>query len=127
MRTIAPSIWQYFGLVTNGDLGPYTFYRSKRGRLVVFLKTWPADPATYHQQINRNRWRHAATRWRGLGADTRKLWKILATAANLSISGYNLYMHYITGHGTETVKTCQRLTNIDVITPTGPPLPYLTP
>lgn len=126
MKTIPPSIFQYLGVLTNGDLGPYTFYTSSRKRLVIFLKTWPKDPATYHQKLNRDKWRHAATRWRGLSTQTRDDWARLARKANLTISGYNLYLHYITGKGTGTVRTCQRIANIDVITPTGPPLPYLT-
>lgn len=113
------------GVLTNGDFGPYTFYTSKRKNLVIFLKTWPKDPATYHQKLNRDRWRHAAVRWRGLDNSTRAKWKLLARRANLTISGYNLFLHYVTGKGTAAVETCQRVTGIDVITPTGPPLPYL--
>ena len=124
MKTIPPSIFQFLGTNTNGDLGPYTFYTSARKRLVVFPKTWPKDPATYHQTLYRNRWRHAAARWRALDANTKLLWKTLAQKANLTISGYNLFIHYILGKGTQTVLTCQRITAIDVITPTGPPLPY---
>lgn len=126
MKTAPPSIWQFLGVLTNGDLGPYTFYTNKRGHLVVFLKTWPKDPASYNQKLNRDKWRHAALRWQSLDQSVRDLWRDLGYRAHLTISGYNLYMHYITGKGTATVETCQRLTNIDVITPTGPPIPYLT-
>lgn len=126
MRTIPPSIWQFVGLLTNGDLGPYTFYTSRRGRLVIFTKTWPKDPASYAQKLNRDRWRHAALRWRSLPPSTRDLWRRLSKKANLTISGYNLYMHYILGKGTGTVLTCQALTGINVINATGEPLPHLT-
>ncbi len=125
MKNLEPTIWQLIGVVTNGDFGPYTFYTSRRGKLVMFLKTWPHDPATYHQKLNRDKWRHAATRWRGLDQSTRDDWSELAKRANLTISGFNLYMHYITGKGTQTVETCQRQTGLDVLTRTGPPLPYL--
>ncbi len=126
MKTIPPNIFQFLGVNTNGDLGPYTIYTSHRKRLVVFLKTWPKDPATYNQTLNRNRWRHAALRWRSLDQATRDDWRDLARRANLTISGYNLFVHYILGHGTPTVETCQRLTGINVIDATGPPIPYLT-
>ena len=125
MKTIPPSIWQFLGVLTNGDVGPYTVYTSSRGRLVFFLKTWPKDPATYHQKLNRDKWRHAALRWNALPQSIRDRWKLLGRKANLTISGYNLFLHYITGKGTATVETCQRITGLDVITPTGPPLPYL--
>ena len=125
MKTLKPSIFQYLGVNTNGDAGPYTFYTSHRKRLVVFLKTWPKDPATYHQKLNRDKWRHAATRWRSLTDAQRNDWKRLAKRANLTISGYNLFLHYILGKGTETVRTCERITGIHVLAATGPPLPDL--
>jgi len=125
MKNMAPHIFQFLGYVTNGDAGPYTFYTNKQGKLVFFPKTWPKDPATYHQKLNRDKWRHAAVRWRALEQCTRADWASLAKRCHLTISGYNLFIFYITGKGTRVVETCQRISNIDVITPTGPPLPYL--
>lgn len=125
MKNLSPHIFQFLGYLTNGDAGPYTFYRNKRGQLVFFPKTWPKDPATYHQKLNRDKWRHAAVRWRALGHDVRRDWKLLASRCHLTISGYNLFIFYITGNGTRVVETCQRLAKIDVISRTGPPLPYL--
>lgn len=118
-------ILQFLGILTNGDLGPYTFYRDRRGHLVFFPKTWPKDPATYNQKLNRDRFRHAAVRWRGLAPQTRTDWNTLSMRANLTITGYNLFIAYMTGKAAGTVRTCQRLTSIDVLTLTGPPLPPL--
>lgn len=125
MKAIPPSIFQFMGYLTNGDLGPYTFYTSHRKRLVVFPKTWPKDPATYHQKLCRDKWRHIAARWQGLDQSTRDLWKEIGRRAHLTISGYNLFVFYMAGKGTGVVETCQRLTGLDVITPTGEPIPYL--
>jgi len=125
MKTIPPSIFQFLGVNTNGDLGPYTFYTSHRKRLVFFPKTWPKDPATFHQTLYRNRWRHAAQRWRDLTPDTRTLWETMSKRAHCTVTGYNLYVFYILGKGEEIIETLERLTGIDVRTPTGPPLPYL--
>ncbi|MBA7689383.1 hypothetical protein ES703_97889 [subsurface metagenome] len=125
MKAIPPSIFQFLGVLTNGDLGPYTFYTSHRKRLVVFLKTWPHDPATYHQHLNRNRWRHAAVRWQAIAESTKTAWNDLAKRGNCTVSGYNLFIHYILGKGTANIETLQRNTGIDVITPTGPPIPFL--
>lgn len=125
MKVVPPSIWQFIGVLTNGDLGPYTFYTSHRKRLVVFPKTWPKDPATYHQGLNRDRWRHAALIWNNLSRSTRSAWNELATRGNCNVSGYNLYMHYIVGKGTKAIQTLQTNTGVDVITLTGPPIPYM--
>lgn len=125
MRTIPPSIWQFIGVLTNGDLGPYTFYTSHRKRLVVFPKTWPKDPATYNQTLNRDRWRHAAIRWKALSESTKSAWNDLSRKGNCTVTGYNLFLHYIVGKGSGTIETLQRNTGIDVTTPTGAPIPFL--
>lgn len=123
MKNLPPTIFQYLGTVTNGDMGPYTFYTSKRGQLVFFLKTWPKDPASYNQALNRNRWKQAGFRWRNLPAATRQLWEILAKRANCTVTGYNLYMFYILDKNRSIIQTLERNTGIDVETPTGEPLP----
>jgi len=124
MKQINAAIWRLLGTRINGDVGPYTFYWNKRSRLVMFLKTWPKDPATWWQTHNRNRWRHAGERWRSLDQQTRDDWLELGRRANLTISGYNLFIFYITGHDVDAIKTVQRIAKMDVITATGPPLPW---
>ena len=126
MKTLAPHLHQFLGLLTNGDLGPYTMYTSQRNRLVVFQKTWPKDPATYNQTLHRNRWRHAAVRWRGLEQSLRDDWERLSKAGHCTVTGYNLFIYYITGKGTAAVRTIERQTKILVIDRTGPPVPYRT-
>lgn len=125
VKTIPPSIFQFLGVNTTGDVGPFTMYTSHRKRLVVFLKTWPKDPATYHQGLNRDRWRQAAFRWSTLSTSTKDDWAKLSRRANCTVTGYNLFMFYILDKGQAAIETLQRNTGIDVITPTGPPLPYL--
>jgi len=48
----------------------------------------------------------------------------MARRANLTITGYNLYIVYILGKGTKTVETIQRQTRLNVIDETGPPIPF---
>lgn len=127
MRAIPPTLFQYLGFLTNGDLGPYTFFTSHRKRLVVFPKTWPKDPPTYHQTLYRQRWRHAALRWQRLPQSTRDLWRTMSLRANLNVTHYNVFLFYILGNHTQHIVTLQNLTGVDVITPTGDPLPYLVP
>lgn len=125
VKTIPPSIFQFLGINTNGDVGPYTMYTSHRKRLVVFLKTWPKQPATYAQTLYRNRWRHAAFRWNSLSTSTQDDWNKLSYLGHCTVTGYNLFMFYILGNGDDVIKTLQHQTGVDVITPTGPSLPYL--
>jgi len=127
MKTLKPHIFQFLGVLTNGDLGPYTMYTSKRKRLVIFPKTWPKDPATYNQCLNRNRWRHAALRWRSLPQDLRDDWMLLGKKAYATVTGYNLFTYYMTGKNPKTIETLEHQTGINVITRTGPPLPHHPP
>jgi len=124
MRTKGASIFQFLGLDTNGDLGDFTFFTDQRNEPVYFLKTWPKDPATYHQTIKRQRFSHIGNRWRSLDDATRSLWETLSHRANLQITGYNLFVVYMLGTGTRYVQTLQSKTGLDVITPTGAPLPF---
>lgn len=124
MKTLRPFIYQFLGVIANGDIGPYTLYTSQRHRFVIFLKTWPKDPATYHQNLHRNRWRHAGERWRNLDNAARQLWRDLARRANCTVTGYNLFIFYIIGKDEAVIATLERQTGIDVRTPTGPPIPY---
>lgn len=126
MKNLGPAIYQFLGVLTNGDLGPYTIYTDQRKEQVIFLKTWPKDPATYHQKIRRNRWSQIAFRWRVLDEDTKTLWKELTRKANLTITYYNLFYYYMLDKDIKVIETLQRNTGIDVITPTGPPLPPLS-
>jgi hypothetical protein len=47
--------------------------------------------------------------------DTRTLWQTLAYAARLRITGYNLFVHYITRRNRPPILTLQRNTGIIVL------------
>lgn len=95
-----------------GDLGPFTFYTSKRKGLVWFLKAPPKKPPTASQVHQRNKYRIAAECWNALTQQQRRNWTRAAHDANLSITGYNFFIFYIT-KGTESyVQTIERQTGI---------------
>ncbi len=124
MRQIPPLLFSLLASRVNGDLGPYTFYTSTRKKLVIFPKTWPKDPATYHQNLYRLRWRHAAARWQSLSQTLRDKWETMAKKAHLTITGYNLFIYYILDKNIKTVETVQRQSGMNVIDETGPPIPF---
>ena len=53
------SILRYLGFNTQGDLGPWTFYTSKRKGLVFFAKAPPLEPPSLMQNHKRNKFRLA--------------------------------------------------------------------
>lgn len=94
MRQRPPALYQLLGLNPSGDIGPYTIYRSKRGKTVIFLRAPPKTPPSAWQIQQRARWTVIAHAWRYLPATVREAWLRAAPAAGLRVGGYNLYVWY---------------------------------
>jgi hypothetical protein len=82
---------KFIALELNGDIGGVTTYTNRRHKIIAFPQAPPRVPPTPNQIIQRARLTAIAAAWRVLGAPQRALWRVAATRANLSISGYNLY------------------------------------
>lgn len=109
------SILKYLGFNTQGDLGPWTFYTSKRKGLVFFTKSPPLEPPTLLQIHQRNKFRLAGYVWRTLPPDVQATWQAAAIAAALRITGYNLFVHWITKQDHEVIHTIERQSGINLI------------
>lgn len=90
--TLKPALLSLLGTVIHGDLGPYTFYTSKRRGKVFYLKAPPAKPPSRLQHLQRNKIRDAAASWRRLTPQSRALWNLAAKRAHLRIGGYQLWV-----------------------------------
>lgn len=102
MKTIGGSIWQYLGFRPTGDLGPLTFYTTRRGETVFFPKAPPLNPPSYLQTVQRNRFRTAAKTWKALPELERQNWEAVTRKAKLTINGYNLFVWYLLRDGEKT-------------------------
>ena len=107
-------LFRFLGFNTQGDLGPYTFYTSKRHGLVWFPKSPPLKPPSYLQTVQRNRFRLAAELWRSLTEEERSNWMLAATRAHLWIHGYNLFVIGATKPGPTSFPTIERQSGIDL-------------
>lgn len=112
---VSAAILKFLGFNTQGDLGPWTFYTSKRNGLVWFTKAPPLEPPSLLQTHQRNKFRLAGYIWRALTPEARETWLRAARQANLRISGYNLFVYWITTQDDDAIKTVQRQTDIDLI------------
>lgn len=108
-------ILRYLGFNTQGDLGPWTFYTSKRKGLVFFQKSPPLEPPSRKQIHQRNKFRLAGMIWRSLAAEQRAAWMKAAADANLQITGYNLFTYYVTRNDAAAIETVERLAHADLI------------
>jgi hypothetical protein len=87
------------GFNCTGDLGPYTFYRSRRGKRVFFPRAPALNPPSTIQKIMRQRFRNVATIWRALTTPQRADWEAASITCRLRCTGYNLFLHYrLTGN-----------------------------
>lgn len=106
---------RFLGLNTQGDLGPWTFYTSKRRGLVFFQKAPPLEPPSPKQIHQRNKFRLAGMVWRSLRPEQREAWGTAAKRARLQITGYNLFVYYLTRNDAPVVRTVERLAGVDLI------------
>lgn len=98
MKTGTNKLLTLIGLKIQGDLGPITCYTSKRNRVVWYLKAPPKDPPSWQQVDQRNLFQMIGWAWQALGAINQTVWNAAAAAANLRISGFNLFSYlYVTG------------------------------
>jgi len=115
------SILGVLGWRTQGDIGPWTFYTSRRNHLVYFVKAPPLEPPSPMQTRQRNRFRNAGYAWQSLPPAARARWLLAAKRARLAVGGYNLFTHYFTKHDDATIQTVERLTGLRLIPLDEPP------
>lgn len=115
MKPGAPTIYCMLGFRPTGDLGPYTFYTSKRNKIVIFPKAPPLNPPTYHQIVQRNRFRLAAKAWQTLPDNEQQNWEAVSKTAKLTINGYNLFVWYFLKDGEQTIQAFSDRYNIPLL------------
>lgn len=108
-------MFRFLGWNTQGDLGPYTFYTSKRKGLIFYAKAPPTSPPSPLQLLQRDRWRNAAEAWTAAAAATREVWNLASARARLRIGGCNLWMfHRLTGDDA-AIRTIERQTGLTLL------------
>jgi len=110
-------LFSYFGFVVWGDFGPITMYRSTRGKIVWFAKTWPDKPASPLQQQQRDRLTAAAAQWTALADAQRAQWELATHRGSLCMTGYNLFMHWKLTQDASAIRTLERQTRTTLLPP----------
>jgi len=114
----------FFGMVLWGDIGDITMYRSHRGKLVIFKKTWPDTPATPPQIAARDGMNCCGRSWRGLAPHQKALWKQLTKKLSLPFSGYNLWVSWRWKQNRSKLRTLQQQAGIQLLTDATTPTVY---
>lgn len=114
------------GFVSSGDLGGITCYRSKRGRIVQFAKTWPKAPPTLAQLTGRTRMYRAAEQWRHFTPYQKQQWRNAAARASLCMTGYDLWVRWYFRQELSVILIIEDQTGINLLdnfTRTDPAIP----
>lgn len=114
MKPIPPSLLDFLGFNSQGDLGPWTFYTAKDKGLVWYVKSPPLQPPSYLQTVQRNKWKLAARLWRNYTPAQRQAWLLAAIRARLWIHGYNLFLYVATKPDRSILNVIQRDTGINL-------------
>lgn len=107
-------LFNFLGLSTQGDVGGWTFYTSRRRRLVFFPKSPPTSPPTPAQRARREPFRIAGLIWQTFDEHRRRTWHDAADRAHLAIHGYNLFTYYIITRDQSTIETVERQSGIEL-------------
>lgn len=105
------------GLIVSGDVDGLTIYTDRYGRKVAYPKAPPKEPPTEFQTYYRNRFKTAQANYMALTASQKKDYEDLVKAANLCMTGQNLWIHVATKGTFGTLDTLMQQTGITVIPP----------
>lgn len=114
-----PLIPAMLGFIVQGDLAGWTFYTSRRHKIVFYPQAPPLNPPSYDQQHYRNSMRAAAQAWNALSIASKRAWTTVAKHASLTITGYNLFCYWSMRRDTSAIRTLERQTHIDLLNEAG--------
>jgi hypothetical protein len=106
--------WMLLGFRPTGDVGQFTMYTNRKGKLVCFLKTRPAKPFTSRQKANMRQFTAIATVWRSMAPWQRQQWRLASQRAGLSVTPYNLFVYSNMQPDSTPLLTIQRQSGIDL-------------
>jgi len=105
----------FLGWNVTGDMGPWTFYTDAQRNIVWFARVPALNPASATQATMRLRWTLAAAAWRMQTPATRNNWELASKRAHLRITGYDLWVHWITVQDRPTILTVGRQAGITLL------------
>lgn len=109
------SLLKFLGLNTQGDLGPWTFYTSKRHGLVWFVKAPPLEPPSFLQTHQRNQFRLVGLLWSYLDRQQKANWELASKQAHLRINGYNLFTYWALSSDDAAINSVAAQTQIPLL------------
>jgi len=117
MKQGTTRLFHLMGMVAWGDIGPFTMYKNKNGKVVVFLKTIPGKPASELQTHYRNRFAAGCILWQMLSPSERDDWNLATSRLSIPLTGHNLFLSFILRPDDQALATINRQSGIDLANP----------
>lgn len=115
MKLRQPTLLQFLGFRATGDLGPFTFYTTKKGNTVFFPKAPPTTPPSYQQIQQRSKFRTISQFWQHHSAQKKAAWELATIKLRLRLTGFDLFTWYHTVGDRQTIATIERLANLTLL------------
>lgn len=109
------NLFHLFGLVAWGDIAELTMYKSKRGKVVVFQKSYPEHLPHEGQLHQQAKFTAASQAWRSAPLDVRAGWEAVTKRLSLPMTGYNLWMAWHLDPDPPAFATLRQQTGINLV------------
>lgn len=84
--------WAQINVGIAGDVGPFTAWTTKHGKVVFIRRAPPDKPPSQAQVKMRLRFRLAFMNWKSLPVEEKEKWKKIVSDNKLCLSAHNLYI-----------------------------------
>jgi len=124
MKTIVPldrAMFTFLGLEISGDLGDFTMWRTRRGKIVCYPRTVPGEPPSPAQVAHRQHFRESVNRWKLLTPQQKSDYESAALLCSLPMTGHDLWIRWTFAGTQSEARTIEHLSGIVLVYP--PELP----
>lgn len=105
------------GMEISGDLGDYTLWRTRRGKIVCYPRTVPGKPPSPPQQAHRLHFAESVRRWHQLTPQQKADYERMANASSLCMTGHNLWIRWTFAGSRAEAETLMRTAGVSVPLP----------
>lgn len=120
MKTTVPldrAMFTFLGLEISGDLGDFTMWRTRRGKIVCYPRTVPGTVPSVAQQNHRQHFRESVARWNLLTPQQKADYESASKALSLPMTGHDLWIRWTFAGSLAEANTIQRLSGFTLILP----------
>jgi hypothetical protein len=120
MKTTVPldrAMFTFLGLEISGDLGDFTMWRTRRGKIVCYPRTVPGEPPSAAQVVHRRHFRESVARWNLLSAPEKADYESASKACSLPMTGHNLWIRWTFAGTLGEARTIERISGFTLTLP----------